>query len=327
MENAILLVGLDLTGQSIGLALQKAGVQAPRIGYDSDGAAARQAKEVGAVDRIENRLGAAAGESSLVLVSVPASILPATLADLASVLSADTVVLDASPLKQTANESIQALRAAGVHYIGLTAAVGGDRLRAGEGGQAGASADRFRNGVLGVILPSGTPQEALDLALQLGAILGATPYFLEAGEADAATILTEELPGLVSTALMRAAVQETAWREVRRTGGPSFVDMVALGLARPAREMAHVAAVARPSTLERIDHLILALQEIRSLVADGDEAGLTRLVDESASALTQWLQARSSTDWGLDEVGSPPVPPREPAFARLFGLRRPAPRR
>ncbi|MCJ7513953.1 MAG: prephenate dehydrogenase/arogenate dehydrogenase family protein [Anaerolineales bacterium] len=326
MDKSIALVGLDVTGQSIGLALRQAGVDAQRVGHDKDGATARQAQEAGAVDRLEASLKSAASQAPLAVVSVPAWRLASTLEELAAALPADAVVLDASPLKQPALQALPQLRSAGIHYIGLTPAVNGDRLQAGEFGHPTASADRFRGGVLGVILPPGTPQEALDLALQMAALLQATPYFLEAGEADACAVLSDELPSLLSTALMHASLSETAWREVRRTAGPPFVDMVSLGLARPSEEIAHVALAARTSTLEKLDHLMLSLQEIRRLVEAGDEPGLQRIVKEADTALRQLLQARIRSDWAAEEVGQPVAPAREAPFARLFGFRRPSPR-
>jgi len=326
MDNTIALIGLDTTGQSLGLALRQAAVEAPRLGYDREAAAARQAQQAGAVDRVEGSLKAAAASSPLAIVSLPASRLASTLKELAAVLPSDAVVLDASRLKQPAMQVLPALSAAGVHYVGLTPAVSGDCLQAGEFGRGVASADRFRSGVLGVILPPGTPQAALDLALQMASLLGAAPYFLEAGEADACSILSDELPALLSTALMNAGLSETAWREVRRTAGPLFVDMVSLGLAAPAQEISLVAMEARTSTLEKIDHFLLALQEIRRLVDEGDQAGLERTVSEADRALRQWLTARSRADWVAEEIGQPAPPIRESPFARLFGFRRPAPR-
>ena len=152
MDNTIALIGLDITGQSIGLALRQAAVEAPRLGYDRDAAAARQAQQAGAVDRVEGSLKAAAASSPLAIVSLPASRLASTLKELAAVLPSDAVVLDASRLKQPAMQVLPALSAAGVHYVGLTPAVSGDCLQAGEFGRGVASADRFRSGVLGVIL-------------------------------------------------------------------------------------------------------------------------------------------------------------------------------
>lgn len=326
MDKTIALIGLDTTGQSIGLALRQAGVEAPRLGHDRDSSAARQAQQAGAVDRVEGSLKAAAASSPLAVVSLPATRLASTLEQLAAALPTDAVVLDASRLKQPAMQILPELRAAAVHYVGLVPAVSGDHLQAGEFGRGVASADRFRSGVLGVILPPGTPQEALDLALQMAALLGATPYFLEAGEADACNILCDELPSLLSTALMRAGLSETAWREVRRTAGPSFVDMVSLGLAAPAAETARVAMEARLSTLEKLDHLQQALHEIRQLVEAEDEAGLERMISDADRALRQWLNARSRSDWAAEEIGQQAAPVREVPFARLFGFRRPPPR-
>lgn len=326
MDKTIALIGMDTTGQSIGLALRQAAVEATRVGHDRDSAAARQAQEAGAVDRIEGSLKAAASSAPLVIVSLPPTRLAATLEELASALPRDAVVLDASLLKQPAMTALPTLHTAGVHYVGIVPAVSGDQLQSGEFGHGVASPDRFRNGVLGVILPPGTPQEALDLALQLAGLLGATPYFLEAGEADACSILSNGLPALMAAALMRTAQSETAWREVRRTAGPSFVDLVSLGLGEPPSEIARMAVDARLSTLEKLDHFADALQEIRRQVEAGDAAGLERTIRQADDALREWLAARSRSDWAAEETGRGVAPPQESAFARLFGFRRPTPR-
>ena len=59
MAKSILLVGLDVAGQSIGLALKQSGVEAEVVGYDPDGKLATEAKRKGAIDRAENRISAA----------------------------------------------------------------------------------------------------------------------------------------------------------------------------------------------------------------------------------------------------------------------------
>ena len=322
MAKSILLVGLDVTGQSIGLALKQSGVEAEVVGYDPDGKLATEAKRKGAIDRAENRISAAQ-DSPLIVLSVAAPLQAETLKSLASWLKTDTVVLDASPLKQPGLEALDDLRRAGAHYLGILPAVGGTRLDASEIGRPEVSADRFQGGVLGLVIPPDTPQEALDLALQLSALLGATPYFLEAGEANSSTAVTHILPPLISTALMQIALRETAWREVRRTAGPDFTEMVGLGLRHPPGELARTALLARTTTIEKLDHLVEALQDLRGAMAREDGDALTELISQSDTSLQAWLAARRQANWALEEVGPTAPLPRQSAFGRLFGFRGP----
>ncbi len=218
MSEELLLVGLGNTGASIGLALKQAGVEAVRVGYDRDARTAKSALQAGAVDRLIHRLETPGG-CDLVIVSVAPSLVQESLTAVFAGLPEGAIVLDASPLKAVTLAWMTAELPAGRYYVGAVPIPAGVDLSPEALEEVAPQADRYKGGLLALVVPPGCPEEVVEVALSIGRVLGASPFFIEAAELDGVAATVEALPALVGAALMRLASDSPGWREARRIAG------------------------------------------------------------------------------------------------------------
>ena len=321
MAADILLVGLGETGASIGLALAKSGGDFQRTGYDPHREKARAAHKAGAVDRLTSDPRREAGRSDLVIYSLAASALGPELQDIAGDLKADSLLIDTSRLKQSVLETVPARLKPGSAFIGAVPILGPGRVF--HAGAIEPSADLFSGGTMALVLPPGTSASAADVCMDLAVLLGATPFFLEAAELDAATAATETLPVIVAAAYLRSLASGPSWRDRGRLAERTFESLSRLAADRPAADTAEDLATNRAHVVRWIDSLLTELETIREVIGRADAQGLSQRFEEAATAYQNWRTARER---GLDDVA--PVAPEVSSggsFARLLGLRRPRP--
>jgi prephenate dehydrogenase len=322
MTADILLLGLGQTGASIGLALAKSGGGFQRTGYDPNLQTARAAQKAGAVDRLTSNPGHEAERADLILYSLGAADLGPSLESIAEDIKPDALLVDTTPLKQSQVERIPSRLKSGAAFIGAVPILGPERVF--HVGPIEPSADLFAGGMLALVLPAGTPPGAVEVCMDLAALLGATPFFLEAAELDAATAAAETLPIVLAAAYMRSLAASPGWRDQGRLAARTFENLTRLAAARSAAETAEDLASNRANVLRWIDSLLAELEDLRGIIARADAQDLSRRFEEAATAYESWKSQRRR---GSVE---PIVPSMEVApggaFARLLGLRRPRPK-
>ncbi len=315
----ILLLGLGQTGASIGLALAKSGGDFRRTGYDPNQRIARAAQKAGAVDRLTSNPRHEAERADLILHSLGAADLGPGLETIAEDIKADSLLVDTTPLKQSLMERIPSRLKAGAAFIGAVPILGPGKVF--NAGPVEASADLFAGGMLALVLPTGTPPGAVEVCMDLAALLGATPFFLEAAELDAATAAAETLPVVLAAAYLRSLASSPGWRDQGRLAARTFESLTRLAAARSAAETAEDLASNRTHVLRWIDSLLTELEDLRGVVARADGQDLSHRFEEAVSAYESWKVQRQ-------RGGVEPTAPNLEiapggAFARLLGLRRP----
>ncbi len=320
MSEELLLVGLGDAGTSIGLALKQAGIEAVRVGYDSDASRAKSALKAGAVDRLIHRLETPEG-CDLVILSVAPSLVQESLTAVFPGLPEGAVVLEASPLKAATLEWVTAEIPAGRHYIGAVPIPAGVDLSRGAMEEVTPRANRYEGGVLALVVPAGCSQEVVEVALSIGRVLGASPFFIEAAELDGVAATVEALPALVGAALMRLASDSPGWREARRMAGTPFARNVSVAGAQSAGELSASLALNRANTLARLDMLVEELGRLRRLIASGKDDVLTDELGIAIKAHEEWLAARARGDWGAEERRVTEMPERSGILNHWLGRR------
>lgn len=320
MSEELLLAGLGDTGMSIGLALKQAGVEAVRVGYDSDARKAKSALKAGAVDRLIHRLETPEG-CDLVIVSVAPSLVQESLTAVFPSLPEGAIVLDTSLLKAATLEWVKAELPVGRYYLGAVPIPTGvekspDALQA-----VAPQADRYKGGLLALVVPPGCPEEVVEVALSIARVLGASPFFIEAAELDGVAATVEALPALVGAALMRLASDSPGWREARRMAGLPFARNVSIAGAQPAEELSASLALNRANTLAKLDMLVEELGRLRGLIASGKDDVLTDELGIAVKAHEEWLAARAHGDWGAEERLVTEMPERSGILNRWLGRR------
>lgn len=321
MTTEIVLIGLDVVGASIGMALGEAGLDVSRTGYDPDGVSARAARKLGAVDRLAFKSNNAAREADLVILNTSPEFVRDQIQDMGAVLKPGAVVLDITPQKSRTSTWVSTVLPEGRHYIGGAPVISPLRLHDSHLEWETPRADLFQGGLLALMIPPKTSEKAVDTVLALAQVLGASPFFIEPSEVDAAAAVADELPALAGAALMRVAVKAAGWREIRRMAGRHFATATAAGASPDAGRLASVLSHNRVNLLAKLDDLLAELQAYRTLIAREDEQALAERLTSASEAYQTWQVDRQRSDWAREEQGGNLDIPKTGVAERLLGIR------
>ncbi|MEW5989483.1 MAG: prephenate dehydrogenase/arogenate dehydrogenase family protein [Chloroflexota bacterium] len=311
----ISIIGLGRLGASVGLALKQAAVPAQIVGHDKDNKAGQKAKELGAVDSLKWNLAEAVAVADILIVAVPPSQLLDTLNVVGGHVQEHAVILDTLPLKGPGLQwARQNLRRG--HYVGASPVLAADSLTDSREGLAAAHARLFQQSVICLMPSPAAEPKAVETAVNLGAALGAQPFFIDPVEYDALVEGVETLPGLMAAALFQAVTRSVGWRDVLRFAGAPFA-LMTLPL-RDGADLGHLALQDRQATTRWLDALLEELQALRRLVAAGDGDLLRATVEELSLEREKWLRDRARNEWNEADRQEVEVP----GFAaQLFGFR------
>lgn len=294
----ITIVGLGLIGNSIGLALSRHQRDFEIVGHDKAPAATEQAKKLKAVDRAEWNLISACDGAGLIVLALPLLAIRETMQALAGELSAGAVVMDTASVKAPVQAWADELLP-GAPFIGTNPVVSTDQT-----GGAAARADLFERRAWAICPSPTTDPGAVKMATDLAERAGAKPLYMDALEHDGMAAAVEQLPALVSMALLSSAVSQPGWREMRQLAGAQFEGSTRLVSTDP-----HVfsdAMLHNPEQVARwVDSFIENMAAWRDLIAAGDQVTLDKAFVEAAKARERWLHDRSTGQWAEDLT--PPV--------------------
>ena len=303
MSTTILFVGLDDVSSSIGLALGQAEFDVTRLGFDPDRKVARAAKKAGAIDRMA-RPEREVENASIVIVGFLGDQMRDYMELLAPNLTEGTVVVDTSPFKSATAVWVDEVLPESCSYVGLIPSVSFEALMSPSFREVESSADLFRGGLAGVVLPPNAPEEALNVALNLAQVMGATPFFIDAAEADAAQAAAEWLPVLVGTALFQVASKDPGWRNVQRLAGKGFASATALCGQVPPETLASNVSIGRDFVIAKLEALMERLQILHDYLAEEQGEALLKQFSETNEAHLDWLRARQRRQWDGDGIDS-----------------------
>jgi prephenate dehydrogenase len=319
MTVKISLIGLGQIGASIGLALANHKDQVTTLGYDLSHGLAQRALELGAVEKIERSLPLAVKEADVVLLALPIDQVYEALQLMAGDLRDEVVVMDTAPVKMAVAAWVKELLPPRRHYVGLTPALNPAVLDDNETGLSAARADLFQKGLVAVSVPSGTAEEAVQLAASFVTLLGAHPFFVDLAEVDGIMALAGLLPELVAAALAESAIGQPGWADIRKLAGRSFAAGTrVLDLEEPAT-LAETAIQNRANAVRVLDDTIAVLGSLRDEIAAGDrkklEARLTHIQEERS----RWYEQRAKGDWLSDELAGMEIPSARDVLGQQLG--------
>ena len=297
MSVQITIIGLGQVGASIGLALagQK---NIKRVGHDKVYEISRQAQKAGAVDEIKINLPSSVSEANVVILSLPLSEIRETLGFIAEDLQEGTVVIDTAPAKSTVAAWFEELIPQGRYYVGLAPAAGANYLHGIDLGVQSARADLFTKGLFMVNAPHGTPGEAVKLATDLVALLGAQAMISDSVEADGLLASTHILPQLASAALLDSTVDQPGWAEARKVAARPYASATAaLAYHDEAKSLGEAALANRENVLRRIDSYMASLQKLRDGIDKSDNKAVIEFLEDAVKARDRWLSERTRADW------------------------------
>ncbi len=261
----ISLIGLGLTGTSLGLALRREASDFQVIGHDKSPDATGDAKRLGAVDRIEWNLHRTAEAADLVVLALPLSEVEETLGFIAEDLRPGSILFVLTSVLQPAVDLLAAHAPAHVHVLV------GHPILTGVGGALTPRADLFEKTTFCLAPGVDTDPEAVKLATDFIGRIGAEPLYIDAAEHDSIVAGVEHLPQLLAASLLRSNTRADAWRESQRLAGRQFAQSSELR-GSPAQLFSAFQAN-RQNLLHRLDALQRDLAEWRRLLAHEDMDG------------------------------------------------------
>ena len=324
MSIQITIIGLGQIGTSIGLALSEHKDEIIRVGHDLDIVTARQAENIGAVDRVAVNIPSAVESAKVVLLSVPSNQVYDTLEIIAPHLPEGCVVLDTAPIKQSAFAWAQELLPAKRYYVGLIPVINPDYLDEVKRGQDAAHADLFDKGLVAIASPHSTHPDAIQLAGDLTRLIGANPLFVDPAEIDGLMAATHILPQFLAALMVNNTINKPGWKDGRKIAGRAYAQSTKLTAILDDAGSLCEAALSNPeNTVRVLEDAVTGIRAYISDIENGDRKALQARLDSAQKGRQQWWQERMSGDW-LSLEGLPKVeyPTPSSIFGRLFGSRR-----
>jgi prephenate dehydrogenase len=266
------------------------------------------------VDRVNWNLIAACEDSDLILLATPVGAIEETLKALGPHLRPGCVVIDTASVKRPVLAWAAESLPPEVHFIGsnpvLSAPFEGQR------GLEAARADLFQKGLFCLVPSPTADSDAVKLATDLVSILGARPLFMDAVEHDGLLAAMDHLPVILALAMMDMAIQQPAWRELRKMGGPTFEAGTQLVTPNSAAH-SDLYLLNRDNIVRWIDQLTAALDSMRQTL-DGNEAeALAARFQQAIQERQKWLAERGAGQW--HDGPQTEMPPRIGLVDNLFG--------
>lgn len=320
MTIQITVLGLGRIGNSIGLALAAHKDQVLRVGSDSLPLAERAAARLNAFDQIKHNLPEAVEKAEVVVLACPVDEIRKTLEIIAPELKPGAVVIDTSPLKVKVTEWAQELLPPERYFISMTPTLNPEHLESLADGPEVAHADLFKNGLMVITNPPATDSNALQLAADLATLLGSTPYFGDAWEADGLLAASHMLPKLLAAALTNAVTDQPGWQEGRKlAGGPFALATGSVLDLDEAKSFGQAALDNRENTLRVLDNLLAELETLRATLAGQDGEALAKWLEHARQKRQEWWAQRKLANWGAP-ARAEPLPTSGEVLGRLIGL-------
>ncbi len=297
--NKITIIGLGVVGNSIGMALKRAGSAAaeggqgqPSVppvhiagfdpGREQEAAALRR---YGSVDEIAPDLRRAVQGAHLVVVSTPAAAMREVLEAIGPMLDSGTTVTDTLSVKGEVMKWAGELLGPNANFVG------GHPLSktydlATLPDEALPSADMFDGATYCVIpLPTAT-NESLNRVIWLAETLRAKPLFIDTLEHDSFVAAVAHLPVLAAAALLRLTAGGRTWQDMSLFAGPQFQSATEPLSADPEL-LAGGLLQNRQMVLQWLDQYMLALADVRDLAAGEDPAALSAALKQAHTLQTE----------------------------------------
>ena len=314
------IVGLGQIGTSAGLALAEEGERIFRMGHDRELRAARRAEKLGALDKVSINLLSAVEDADLVLLALPVDQIQETLEAIKDDLKPAAVVMDTGPVKQMVSSWAAELLPEERYYVGLTPVLNPIYLHDIDSGAEGAHPDLFRDGLVGIVSPPGTPSEAIKLAADLTRLLGATPLFADPLEMDGLVAATHILPQLMAAGLLNSTIDQPGWQEGRKVAGRSYAEVTAPVMYPSEPSTLTTAAMLNKDNVMRVlDGAVAAINAIRNDISNEDDKTLEERLVRAREGRQVWLSGRLAANWVADETTTVEAPTSSEVFGRFIG--------
>jgi prephenate dehydrogenase len=299
----VTIVGLGRLGASAGLALQRYNRKDNPahtfeiVGVEERPAMLQAAEKMGAVGKSERNLYRAVQDRDIVVLAAPYAESRRTFQAMGEGLRAGGVVLDFSPLKMPAIKWAKEYFPAEAHLVGLAPVVNPKYLYDGLDDTEHAVEDFFDKGSMMLMPSPSCIREAVELASDFSALLGASVHYMDPMEHDALVSATLGLPTLLGVATFYNLSRNPGWGDIQRLTNPPFGRLTHQLFDTHPDDLRDLWLHNRDSLVHYLDGLIGTLGEMRQVLANNDEPALEAVVTEAADDYSTWINRRHNNKW------------------------------
>jgi len=266
------IIGVGLLGASLALALREKGLCPHIAGYGRTEDNLKRAKEKGIIDDYSLDAGRACMDADLVVLATPVGLFREIMSGIRPVLKKGTIITDVGSTKGEVVREITSLLPEGASYVGSHPIAGSDRS-----GIETASAGLFRDALCIVTPVEGTDQAALDTVESLWKEVGAKVLRMTPDEHDRVFSSVSHLPHVAAFALVKSVADLDP--EYVKYAGQGFRDTTRIAMSSP--EMwADICISNSRNLMDQIDILTKNLNQMRTLIEQGDRESLVRIFSE-----------------------------------------------
>lgn len=313
----ITIVGAGVIGASIGLALKKQPDPLRVVGHDKDLTYAQAGVKMGAFDKAEWNLVNACEKADLIVLAIPFNGVRPTLEAIAPYLKQGVVITDTTATKAPVLAWAGQLLPEHAHFVG-----GDPIVRPAGSGYQHAAANLFQQRLYCLTPAPAASEEAVQVVVGLVSLLGAETFFLDAVEHDGLMTAVNQLPTLLSVALVNTLASQSSWREMRKLAGGLFEQLSRGASGDP--DALKDDLLTNPDNLTRwLDACLVQLYELRQLLNAGPESGeqLAQTLDKAVVARANWLKDYQAGHFVDPELISPKIE-RPGLLRQLIGVGR-----
>ncbi len=303
--SSVTIVGVGLIGSSLAHAMREAGLSERFIGYDHDGAAAKEAKALGVVDEIAADFASSIAGADLIVLATPVGAIESLCAALAQHVAAGTLIIDVGSTKGAIVEAASKL-SDDVFFVPCHP-VAGTEQSGPSAGFAKLFHDRWC--IITPLARDDAPYKAaVARARSLWEGVGAHVEVMDAEHHDLALAVTSHLPHLIAFTLVGAAddLESVTEAEIVKYSAGGFRDFTRIAASDPVM-WRDVFLKNREAVLEVLGRFTEELAVLQRAIRWGDDATLEKTFARGRSlrrAIVEAGQEMDAPNFGRDEERS-----------------------
>lgn len=274
--NKLVIIGVGLIGGSLARVLRMRGEVKEIVGVGRGAANLMKAVELGVIDRFTHDPVEAVEGADLVFLAIPVCSIATMTARIAPALAAGCVVTDGGSVKGEIVTACEPLMQPGTFFVG------GHPIAGTEKSGVDASFPSLYEGRRCIITPTvNSDPVALQRVARMWELAGCEVIMMDIAKHDRVLAAISHLPHMVAYALVNAVGDYDRFDEsILKYSAGGFKDFTRIASSDPAM-WRDIAMMNREGILELTDFFSAYLAELRSLVANGDAAGLEKFFARS----------------------------------------------
>lgn len=325
----VTLIGLNRHTVSLGMALKAANdkpnnaIEFYVVGQDGERKIMEAARQIGALDEIQQNAKTAVQEADIVIVGLVSGVHEAVYEYFAPALKAGAVVLDLSVMKAPIVELAQkyfprdAAGSPSAYLVGIKPLVSNAYLFEATLQAGAAQADLFTGSEMIIAPQADCPPEAVKLASDLAEMVGMKPRFLTPAEYDGLADFTERLPPLLALGLFATLFYSQGQADLQRAINPDFALLLNSLRQHESSDLIDLWVTRPQDTINRLDELSAIIQSLRDLLQRADEEETRAFIKKLLVEFHLWETRRQGGKW---PDGTPEMPEvNSGLFQMMFG--------